>query len=58
MEEQENIIVADALGVIKTDIDKEYLAHLLCLGGTAVTVSMNGISSCMRGICPLSANGS
>ena len=34
MEEQENIIVADALGVIKTDIDKEYLAHLLCLGGT------------------------
>ena len=34
MEERENIIVADALGVIKTDIDKEYLAHLLCLGGT------------------------
>ena len=34
MKEQENIIVADALGVIKTDIDKEYLAHLLCLGGT------------------------
>ena len=34
MEEQENIIVADALGVIKTDIDKEDLAHLLCLGGT------------------------
>ena len=34
MKEQENIIVDDALGEIKTDIDKEYLAHLLCLGGT------------------------
>ena len=34
MEGQNDIIVADALGVIKTDIDKEYLAHLLCVGGT------------------------
>lgn len=29
-----DIIVADKLGVVKTDSEKEYLAHLLCLGGT------------------------
>lgn len=34
MEYQKDIIVADKLGVVRTDSEKEYLAHLLCLGGT------------------------
>ncbi len=34
MDEWKDIIVTDTLGVIKTDIEKEYLAHMLCLGGT------------------------
>lgn len=34
MEEQKDIIVADRLGQVKTDSQEEYLAHLLCLGGT------------------------
>lgn len=34
MEEQKDIIFADRLGVIPTDTDVEYLAHLLCLGGS------------------------
>lgn len=34
MEEQKDVIVADRLGVLRTDSDEEYLAHLLCLGGT------------------------
>ena len=31
--EQKDIIVTDTLGLIRTDIEVEYLAHLLCLGG-------------------------
>ena len=34
MEDQKDIIVADRLGIVRTDCEKEYLAHLLCLGGT------------------------
>ena len=34
MEDQKDIIVADRLGIIRTDCEEEYLAHLLCLGGT------------------------
>ena len=34
MAEWKDIIVTDTLGVIRTDIEEEYLAHLLCLGGT------------------------
>lgn len=34
MEFQKEIIVTDRLGVVRTDSEKEYLAHLLCLGGT------------------------
>lgn len=33
MEEAKDIIVADKLGVVSTDSEEEYLAHLLCLGG-------------------------
>ena len=34
MDKQKDIIVVDRLGVIRTDIEEEYLAHLLCLKGT------------------------
>lgn len=34
MEEQRDIIVVDRLGMVRTDSEEEYLAHLLCLGGT------------------------
>lgn len=34
MDEWKDIIVTDTLGIIKTNIEKEYLAHMLCLGGT------------------------
>lgn len=34
MEGQKDIIVANRLGMIRTDSEEEYLAHLLCLGGT------------------------
>ena len=34
MEEQRDIIVADRLGMVRTDSEEEYLAHLICLGGT------------------------
>lgn len=34
MEEWKEIIVADSLGIVKTDIEERYLSHLLCLGGT------------------------
>lgn len=34
MEYPKDIIVADKLGVVRADSEKEYLAHLLCLGGT------------------------
>ena len=34
MEYRNDIIVTDLLGVVPTDSDEEYLAHLLCLGGT------------------------
>ena len=34
MDEWKDIIVTDTLGAIRTDIEKEYLAHMLCLGGT------------------------
>ncbi|MDE5814905.1 MAG: AraC family transcriptional regulator [Alistipes sp.] len=33
MEYRNDIIVADRLGVVPTDSDEEYLAHLLCLNG-------------------------
>ena len=41
MVEQKDIIVTDTLGIIRTDIEVEYLAHLLCLGGTC-RFSFNG----------------
>lgn len=34
MKYQKDIIVADKLGIVRTDSEEEYLAHLLCLGGT------------------------
>ena len=34
MEENKEIFIAHRLGEIKTDSDEEYLAHMLCLGGT------------------------
>ena len=34
MEYQKGIIVADKLGIVGTDSGEEYLAHLLCLGGS------------------------
>lgn len=33
MEYPKDIIVADKLGIVRTDAEEEYLAHLLCLGG-------------------------
>ncbi len=33
IEELKDIIVTDTLGIIRTDIEMEYLAHLFCLGG-------------------------
>ena len=33
MRHQNDIIVADRLGIVPTDSNQEYLAHLLCLGG-------------------------
>ena len=34
MEKQNDVIVADRLGMVRTDSEEDYLAHLLCLGGT------------------------
>ncbi len=34
MERQQDIIVTDAVGRIRTDAGEEYLSHLLCLGGS------------------------
>ncbi len=34
MDESNDIIITDALGIIQTDTEENYLAHLLCLGGT------------------------
>lgn len=34
MVEQNDVIVADRLGMVRTDSEEDYLAHLLCLGGT------------------------
>lgn len=34
MEEQKDVIVANRLGMVRTDSEEDYLAHLLCLGGT------------------------
>ena len=34
MEEWKDIIVVDSLGIVKTDIEEQYLSHLLCMGGT------------------------
>ncbi len=34
MGESKDIIITDTLGIIKTDTEEKYLAHLLCLGGT------------------------
>lgn len=34
MENREDIIIADRLGVVPLDCGEEYLAHLLCLGGS------------------------
>lgn len=34
MDHKEDIIVADRLGIVRTDSPEEYLTHLLCLGGT------------------------
>lgn len=34
MEEQNDVIVADMLGKVRIDSPEDYLAHLLCLGGT------------------------
>ncbi len=34
MDGSKDIVITDTLGVIKTDTDEKYLAHLLCLGGT------------------------
>lgn len=32
--ELQDVIVADRLGVVRLDSEEEYLAHLLCLGGS------------------------
>lgn len=34
MDKQKDLLVVDRLGIVKTDTEEEYLAHLLCLGGT------------------------
>lgn len=34
MEGQKDVIVADAIGRLRTDTGEEYLAHLICLGGS------------------------
>lgn len=34
MKEQKDIVIVDWGGRIPTDSEEEYLAHLLCLGGT------------------------
>lgn len=57
MEHREDIIVADRLGIVGIDSEKEYLAHLLCLGGTC-RYRFNERDYALRtGICRLSANG-
>ena len=34
MEDGKDVMVADRLGLIRTDSEEEYLTHLLCLGGS------------------------
>ena len=34
MDKQRDILVVDKLGIVRTDSEEEYLAHLLCLGGS------------------------
>ena len=34
MEYQKDIIIADRLGIVSTNTEEEYLAHLLCIEGT------------------------
>ena len=34
MDYQKKLIVADRFGLVKRDADEDYLAHMLCLGGT------------------------
>lgn len=57
MEYPKDIIVADKLGVVRTDSEKEYLAHLLCLGGTCRYRFNERDFELHAGDCQLSANG-
>lgn len=57
MEEQKDVIVANRLGMVRTDSEEEYLAHLLCLGGTCVICSTGKSSSCTPEIFLSSASG-
>lgn len=57
MEEQRDIIVADRLGMVRTDSEEEYLAHLICLGARAVICSTGKSSSCTPETSPSSASG-
>lgn len=34
MDKQRDILVVGKLGIVRTDSEEEYLAHLLCLGGS------------------------
>lgn len=34
MDKKRDILVVDKLGIVRTDSEEEYLAHLLCLGGS------------------------
>lgn len=54
MEEWKDIIVADSLGIVKTDIEEQYLSHLLCLGVHAVSSLTGKSSSCVKATSALS----
>ena len=56
MDYQKDIIVIDKLGVVPTDSEVEYLAHLLSLGGTC-RYRFNERDFELQEICRSSASG-
>lgn len=57
MKEQKDIVIVDWGGRIPTDSEEEYLAHLLCLGGTCRYRFNERDFELHAGDCPLSASG-
>lgn len=57
MEDQKDIIVADRLGIVRTDCEKEYLAHCSVWEERAVIVSTDGLLNCTPETYPSYVNG-